>query len=99
MVLETAVLEVIPGREAAFERDFAVAQRIISTMGGYRGHELLRCVEARSRYLLLVRWDRIEDHREGFRKSPEYGRWKALLHPYYDPFPAVEYYEPVPGLS
>jgi hypothetical protein len=29
--------------------------------------------------LLLVRWRRLEDHTEGFRKSQPYQRWKALL--------------------
>jgi hypothetical protein len=36
----------------------------------------------------------IEDHTEGFRKSEAYQEWKALLHPFYDPMPMVEYYQP-----
>jgi hypothetical protein len=32
----------------------------------------------------MVFWDRIENHTEGFRKSPEYQQWKTLLHPFYD---------------
>ena len=62
---------------------------------GYISHELQRCVENRSRYLLLVRWVTLEDHTVGFRTSPEYQRWKALLHHFYDPFPTVEHYEKV----
>ncbi len=42
----------------------------------------------------MVFWDRIENHTEGFRKSPEYQQWKTLLHPFYDPMPVVEYYQP-----
>jgi heme-degrading monooxygenase HmoA len=41
---------------------------------------------------LLVRWRRLEDHTEGFRGSRAYQRWKALLHPFYEPFPEVEHY-------
>ncbi len=41
---------------------------------------------------LLVRWRTREDHTEGFRGSPEYQRWKELLHHFYDPFPTVEHY-------
>ena len=62
-------------------------------MPGYIAHELRLCVENRSRYLLLVQWQTIEDHTVGFRGSPEYQEWKALLHHFYDPFPIVEYYE------
>jgi len=58
-------------------------------------HELRRCVEAPNRYLLLVRWRKLEDHTVGFRKSARYEEWKKLLHHFYDPFPTVEHYEAV----
>jgi heme-degrading monooxygenase HmoA len=95
VVLESAVLDVKPGRGSEFEASFREAQTIIASMPGYRGHELLRCLETQSRYLLLVRWDTLEHHTEGFRGSPEYQRWKTLLHDYYDPFPTVEHYAAV----
>jgi heme-degrading monooxygenase HmoA len=93
MVLEVATLDVIPGQEAEFERSFSDAEKIISSMPGYSGHELKRCLEKRSRYILLVKWNKLEDHTVGFRDSPQYQEWKALLHHYYDPFPTVEHYE------
>ena len=86
------MLDVVPGRESAFEVAFAEAEALIAVARGYRSHELLRCIERESRYLLLVRWDSLEAHTEGFRGSPEYGRWKALLHAFYDPHPEVEHY-------
>lgn len=93
MVLEHAVLEVIPGQEAAFEEAFAEAKAIISASPGFRSLRLARCVEARSRYVLLVEWDTLEAHTEGFRGSPGYQEWRALLHHFYDPFPTVEHFE------
>lgn len=99
MILEAARLDVVPGQEAAFEEAFGQAQRIISAMPGYVDHQLQRCVEAPSRYLLLVRWRRLEDHTEGFRQSTEYQQWKALLHHFYDPFPEVEHYRNLPELG
>jgi len=48
-----------------------------------------------NRYILLVNWERLEDHTEGFRGSEEYQEWKKLLHHFYDPFPTVEHYESV----
>lgn len=95
MILESAVLDVIPGRTREFEAAFAQAQRIIAASPGYLGHELRRCVEKPGRYLLLVRWRTLEDHTEGFRKSAPYQQWKALLHHFYEPFPTVEHYEPL----
>ncbi|WP_299492172.1 antibiotic biosynthesis monooxygenase [Acaryochloris sp. IP29b_bin.137] len=93
MILEVAILDVIPGQEPQFHADFQQAQQIISAMPGYIEHELQRCLEKPSRHLLLVRWQTLDDHVEGFRKSAEYQQWKQLLHNYYQPFPVVEHYE------
>ena len=95
MVLEVAILDVIPGREAEFEAAFGEAQSIIAGMPGYLGHQLQRCIENRSRYILLVNWRTLSDHTDGFRGSAEYQRWRELLHHFYDPFPEVEHYERV----
>lgn len=95
MILEVAQLDVIPGQEPAFEAAFAEAQAIISSMRGYVSHELQRCVEQANRYMLLVRWQMLEDHTVGFRQSPQYQQWRKLLHHFYDPFPTVLHYEPV----
>ena len=98
MILEVAILDVRPGRSEAFERDFAEAQVLVAQIPGYQRHELRRCLEDRDRYLLLIWWDTLEAHTEGFRGSPQYERWRELLHHYYDPFPTVEHYEVVdPG--
>ncbi len=95
MILEVATLDVRPGMEAEFEKAFAQAQRTIASMKGYISHELRHCVEQEGRYLLLVKWETLEDHTEGFRCSKEYQQWRTLLHHFYDPFPSVEHYLPV----
>src|SRR5687768_3051391 len=92
MVLELAILDVIQGREAEFERAFGEAEGIIASMPGFQSLELQKCLERSNRYALLVRWSRLEDHTVGFRQSAEYQRWKQLLHHFYDPFPDVEHY-------
>jgi heme-degrading monooxygenase HmoA len=95
MILEHALLPVIPGRETEFEAAFDQAKSILASMPGFGGLTLSRCIERPAVYLLLVTWDRIEDHTKGFRGSPEYQQWRELLHHFYDPFPAVEHYEQV----
>ena len=95
MILEVAILDIVGGEEDRFQDDFERAQSIISSMKGYVAHQLQRCIETPSRYLLLVRWETLEDHTEGFRGSSQYQEWKNLLHHYYDPFPEVEHYEAV----
>lgn len=93
MILEAAFLKVRAGQTEAFEKAFHDAQNILSAMPGYLAHELQRCIEERDKYLLLVKWRRLEDHTIGFRRSSQYQEWKHLLHHFYDPFPTVEHFE------
>lgn len=95
VILEVAILDVKQGQERAFETAFMLAQEIVASMPGYVSHELQACIENSSRYLLLVNWKTLEDHTIGFRESPEYQEWRALLHHFYDPFPQVEHYRSV----
>src|SRR5580692_2590851 len=97
MILESALLHIRAGESAAFELAFREAQRILVSMRGYITHELQRCLEREDHYLLLVRWENVAAHEEGFRKSAQYQDWKKLLHHYYDPFPTVLHYEAVFG--
>lgn len=95
MILEVAILDVKPGLAAEFEAAFQTASAIIASMPGYLSHDLQRCLETENRYILLVHWQRLEDHTVGFRQSSEYQEWRSLLHHFYDPFPKVEHYESV----
>jgi heme-degrading monooxygenase HmoA len=96
VILETARLDVIPGRSAEFEAAFGEAEKIISASPGFVDLRLKRSVEHPDRYLLLVHWETLEDHTVGFRQGPLYPRWRELLHHFYDPAPVVEHYRPVP---
>ena len=98
-ILEIALLDVKRGRESEFESAFERAQAIIASMPGYIAHELSRCVEHTHRYALLVHWTSVEAHTLGFRGSPQYQDWKALLHEFYDPFPTVEHFERIESCS
>lgn len=92
MILEAAFLQVRAGQAEEFEAAFRQASPIIAAMKGYICHELQKCLEVENKYLLLVQWESLEDHTIGFRSSPEYQNWKALLHHFYEPFPTVEHF-------
>jgi heme-degrading monooxygenase HmoA len=95
MVLEHALLPVAHERRADFEAAFARAMPLISATPGFRGLRLSHSLERPGSYLLLVEWDRLEDHTERFRGSSRYEEWRRLLHPFYDPFPDVGHATPV----
>ena len=95
MILEVAILNIKPSLAPEFETTFKIASALIMVIPGYISHELQRCLETQNRYILLVRWQTLENHTIGFRQSPQYQEWRSLLHHFYEPFPVVEHYIPV----
>jgi heme-degrading monooxygenase HmoA len=95
VITEHALLNVTAGREAEFLEAMEKATHLIAGSPGFISLRVERCMEHPSRFLLLVQWERLEDHTEGFRGSPAYQDWRAALHHFYDPFPVVEHFEAV----
>ena len=93
MVVEHTLLSVRPGRDDEFVAAFAQAKTIIADMPGFIGLTLSKCLEREGTYLLLVEWNRLEDHTVGFRGSAQYQQWRQMLHHFYEPFPTVEHYD------
>jgi heme-degrading monooxygenase HmoA len=94
MIVEHALLSVRDGESARFEAAMKRAIPLIAASPGFQGIEVRPAVEKPGFYLLLVRWDDVPSHRDGFRKSERYAEWRALLHGFYDPMPTVDYYAP-----
>ncbi|MCF8715955.1 antibiotic biosynthesis monooxygenase [Joostella atrarenae] len=95
MITEAAYLTIKENLKDHFEKDFIIASKYISSINGYINHSLLRCIEKENTYLLIVEWEKLEDHTIGFRTSEAYKEWKKILHNYYDPFPIVEHFEKI----
>lgn len=92
MILEQAILQVKAGQQQAFEAAMLQAQPLIAATPGFNRLELRACLETPNRYLLLVWWQRLENHTEDFRGSDRYQQWRGLLHHFYEPSPLVEHY-------
>lgn len=93
-ILELALLDVRGKQNSAFETALSEALPLIRRQPGCRRAEVRPCLENPQRYLLLVNWASLADHEQGFRRSNDYKRWRALLHGFYEPFPIVEHYGP-----
>jgi len=72
LLVGAVILDVKQGEQSRFEKDFAIASQYISSIIGYRGHTLRKCIEQKNRYILLVDWGNLESHEIGFRKSIAY---------------------------
>ena len=78
MVVEHALLQVKAGQREQFEKVIHKAKPLIAMQSGFQSIEVRPSVETPNLFLLLVTWDSVESHRDGFRKSPEYSRMARL---------------------
>ena len=97
MIVELAQLTIIAGREAEFETAFRSAISAPAGSHGYLAHELRRSIESPNRYMLRIEWATLEDHTVGFRGSPAFAQWRALVGPFFAAAPVVEHFAPVTG--
>ena len=99
MILEIATIDIKQGTNAAFEINLEKAQHVISRSKGYIGHQFQKCLEQDNRYVLLIRWQTLEDHTKGFRGSELFKEWRALIGPFFETPPAVQHFTPIPVRS
>jgi heme-degrading monooxygenase HmoA len=92
MITEVATITVQPGGEAAFEAAVAEAVGVLRRAEGCLGVALNRCVEEPARYDVVIRWRTLEDHTVGFRGSPLFAEWRALVGPHFAEPPSVKHY-------
>lgn len=94
MILELADIRIRAGQQAAFDEAIERGVRsVISKAKGFQSFSIHRGTESPERYLLQIVWDRLEDHTEGFRESPAFAEWRAIVSPFFASPPAVEHFE------
>lgn len=94
MVLEVIRYTITGGREAAFEDAYRQARTHLDASPHCLGYELARCVKHPSRYVLLIRWDSADGHLTGFRGSPAFRPFVALVCPFFEQVEEMEHYQP-----
>ena len=94
MILELADIHIPAGQNAAFEAAIARGlNTVISQAGGFQGFKVNRGIENPQRYILQIFWDTLEDHTVGFRQSPLFAQWRAIVGPFFDGPPTVEHFD------
>ncbi|MBX3609316.1 MAG: antibiotic biosynthesis monooxygenase [Hydrogenophaga sp.] len=94
MILEHADIRIDPSKASAFEEAILLGvNTVVSKAKGFKGFKVNRSIESPGRYLLLIYWDTLEDHTVGFRGSPAFAEWRAIVGPYFAQAPVVEHLE------
>ena len=92
MILELAIIDILPGRNQEFEASLQKAKKVIGQSNGFKRIEIQHCIENENRYSLFIYWETLEDHTVGFRTSELFKEWRALIGPYFDGLPNVQHY-------
>lgn len=93
MILEIAEIRIAPGQQAAFEEAIQRGLRtVIARAKGMRGFKVNKGMESPERYVLHIFWDTLEDHTVGFRESPLFAEWRAIVGPFFAAPPVVEHF-------
>ena len=93
MILELADIRIQAGKQAEF--DSAIERAIgitIAKAAGYLGHQVQKGVESPERYVLMVRWNTLENHTIDFRESPAFTEWRGIVGPFFAIPPVVEHF-------
>lgn len=94
MILELADIRIHTGQQAAFDQAIEHGlTTVISHAKGFRGFKVNKGIESPERYLLQIFWDTLEDHTVGFRQSPAFDQWRAIVGPFFAVAPHVEHFE------
>lgn len=93
MIHELAAIEIKHGDSEGFIAAVEKAVPLFLNSKGCRGMRLTRSLEHPYRFRLLIEWETVEDHMEGFRQSPAFNEWRALVAPYFASPPRVEHLE------
>lgn len=92
MIIEVATIKVKPGSEADFEAAVKLAAEVFRRAEGCLGLALTHCVEDPEVFDVVIRWKTLEDHTVGFRGSPLFAEWRALVGPHFAEPPSVKHY-------
>lgn len=98
-VLEVGLIDVSPGAEDEFAAAYRRARELLAVSPGCRSVRMTRGVESPSRFVLLVEWDSVAAHEQGFRATDRFARWRALIGPYFAAPPRVEHFTDVTGAA
>ena len=95
MVTEIADITVRAESAEDFPDVFQRAAAHLSGAAGFRGAQLVRSIETPQRFLLMVQWENLTDHTEGFRQSSAFARWREIVGPHFAEPPTVEHMQAV----
>ena len=93
MIVEYTRYKIDEKRRALFEGAYEKAGEALRSSSHCQRYELSHCTEDPNYYTLRIEWDSEEGHLKGFRSSPEFKTFFALVQPYVKDIEEMRHYE------
>lgn len=93
LIIEYTRYEIDQKRRTLFERVYEQAGGVLGSSIHCLSSELSHCTEDPDHYILRIEWDSEEGHLKGFRASPEFKSFFALVQPYVKDIEEMRHYE------
>lgn len=92
MILETAIIHVIPGKESDFLNALEEAKEVLKSAKGWKSISVARGIERDSSFLLRIEWETLANHTVDFREGPLFAEWRRIIGPFFEKAPDVEHW-------
>lgn len=98
MTTEVIRYKVPAAQAAAFEAAYRKTEPILQNSSHCLGYRLLQGVEEPENWILLLTWDSVQGHEQGFRREPGFGQFFGLVKPFLSQVQEMKHYT-TSGLS
>ena len=93
MIIEVTTIIIKENKNLEFESVFEKVGQVLAKAEGYISHELQKCIENTNQYLVLIKWNNLEDHTVKFQQSGLFKELGSLIGSFFEGNPNVLHYE------
>jgi quinol monooxygenase YgiN len=95
VIVEYLRYTVPPEQSTQFEQAYDQAAVHLLASPDCLGYDVARCSEEPASYIVRIHWDSAKGHLEGFRKSPQFPPFFALVKPFFSEVTEMRHYDVV----
>ncbi|MBC6697856.1 antibiotic biosynthesis monooxygenase family protein [Hymenobacter puniceus] len=92
MTVEYIRYRIAAGQQLAFLEAIRLANQLLATAPDCLSYQLAHCEEDAELFIWRIEWISVEQHLNGFRKSPEFGTFFQLVKPFYTSIQEMNHY-------
>ena len=82
--------------QPGFEQAYSNAAQYLKASKYCLGYQVIHGKEESNHYIVVIHWTSMEEHLNGFRKSPEFMPFFNLVKPFYNSIEEMKHYELTP---